>query len=160
MRDTKELIAQLRAGKVSYFEKKAADALESLTQQLAERDAEVAHIKEVEFPRKVEAVAAGWKLKCDALQAQLAAAKGKVDPRLNHLQSIVIDMYCDWKKGDFALPKLAQIDLEACFEAANCGELFAATPTAQQPAQQAQPEPVTYTPPKIIDPDAPHPCFN
>ena len=27
-------------------------------------------------------------------------------------------------------------------------------------AQQAQPEPVTYTPPKIIDPDAPHPCFN
>ena len=27
-------------------------------------------------------------------------------------------------------------------------------------AKQAQPEPVTYTPPKIIDPDAPHPCFN
>ena len=27
-------------------------------------------------------------------------------------------------------------------------------------ARQAQPEPVTYTPPKIIDPDAPHPCFN
>lgn len=56
-----------------------------------------------------------------------------VDPRLNKLQEAVIEMYCDWKKGDFALPRLAQLDLEACFEAANCGEHFAAI-------KQAQPE--------------------
>lgn len=49
-----------------------------------------------------------------------------VDKRLFRLQEAVIEMYCDWKKGDFALPRLAQLDLEACFEAANCGEIFAA----------------------------------
>ena len=54
-----------------------------------------------------------------------------VDKRLLRLQEAVIEMYCDWKKGDFALPRLAQLDLEACFEAANCGEHFAAIKHAQ-----------------------------
>ena len=60
-----------------------------------------------------------------AKQAQPERAPS-VDKRLLRLQEAVIEMYCDWKKGDFALPRLAQLDLEACFEAANCGEIFAA----------------------------------
>ena len=39
----------------------------------AERDrlaAELAHTKEVEFPRKVESVAEGWRKKCDRLAAE------------------------------------------------------------------------------------------
>ena len=49
-----------------------------------------------------------------------------IDQRLEKLQEAVIEMYSDWKKGDFQLPKLAQHDLTACFVAANCGEQFAA----------------------------------
>ena len=34
--------------------------------------AEVAHIKEVEFPRKAQAVADGWRGKCERLEAKIA----------------------------------------------------------------------------------------
>lgn len=40
-----------------------------------ERDAlraEVIHIKEVEFPRKAQAVADGWRGKCERLEAKIA----------------------------------------------------------------------------------------
>lgn len=40
-----------------------------------------------------------------------------------------------------------------CSDPENCGGPW--TTPAPQPK-----EPATYTPPKIIDPDAPHPCFN
>ena len=35
--------------------------------------AEVAHIKEVEFPRKAQAVADGWRGKCERLEAKIEA---------------------------------------------------------------------------------------
>ena len=56
-----------------------------LLDSLGAAEKEVAHIKEVEFPRKVRAVAIGWKTKCarreqerDALRAELLDAKETV----------------------------------------------------------------------------------
>ena len=37
--------------------------------------AEIDNIKEVEFPRKAQAVADGWRAKCERLEAELAALK-------------------------------------------------------------------------------------
>lgn len=148
-----ELITQLRRDDLSWVapittKNKAADALESLTQQLAERDAEAAHIKEVEFPRKVEAVAAGWKLKCDALQAQLAAAQGQLQRAFNWFETID-KTACESEDSINKSRKLFAVARDARIAMA-----------ALKAAPIPQPEPVTYTPPKIIDPDAPHPCFN
>ena len=49
--------------------------IERLEQAEKERDAlraEVIHIKEVEFPRKAQAVADGWRGKCERLEAKIA----------------------------------------------------------------------------------------
>ena len=40
--------------------------------------AEVAHIKEVEFPRKAQAVADGWRGKCERLEAKIAEMEQQV----------------------------------------------------------------------------------
>ena len=40
--------------------------------------AEVAHIKEVEFPRKAQAVADGWRGKCERLEAKIEQMENKL----------------------------------------------------------------------------------
>ena len=50
---------------------KAEDECRALQARVAELTAELANTKEVEFPRRVEKVAEGWKTKCEALQARV-----------------------------------------------------------------------------------------
>ena len=46
--------------------------LERAEKELDALRAEVIHIKEVEFPRKAQAVADGWRGKCERLEAKIA----------------------------------------------------------------------------------------
>ena len=48
------------------------DRLEAAEKERDELHAEVIHIKEVEFPRKAQAVADGWRGKCERLEAKIA----------------------------------------------------------------------------------------
>ena len=48
------------------------DRLEAAEKERDELRAEVIHIKEVEFPRKAQAVADGWRGKCERLEAKIA----------------------------------------------------------------------------------------
>ena len=49
------------------------DRLEAAEKERDELRAEVIHIKEVEFPRKAQAVADGWRGKCERLEAKIEA---------------------------------------------------------------------------------------
>ncbi len=46
---------------------------------LKKAENEVAHIKEVEFPRKMRAVAAGWETKCARLEQERDALRAKIE---------------------------------------------------------------------------------
>ena len=48
------------------------DRLEAAEKERDALRAEVIHIKEVEFPRKAQAVADGWRGKCERLEAKIA----------------------------------------------------------------------------------------
>ena len=48
------------------------DRLEAAEKERGALRAEVIHIKEVEFPRKAQAVAGGWRGKCERLEAKIA----------------------------------------------------------------------------------------
>lgn len=51
------------------------EAVKVLTDRLEAAEKEVAHIKEVEFPRKVRAVVAGWEKKCARLEQERDALR-------------------------------------------------------------------------------------
>ena len=51
----------------------------ALMAKLEAAEKEVAHIKEVEFPRKVRAVAVGWETKCARLEQERDALRAKID---------------------------------------------------------------------------------
>ena len=73
------------AGDVPSVMLAAADEIERLAARLEasekERDAlraEIIHIKEVEFPRKAQAVADGWRGRCERLEAKIAKMEQQV----------------------------------------------------------------------------------
>ena len=51
----------------------------ALMAKLEAAENEVAHIKEVEFPRKVRAVAVGWETKCARLEQECDAMRAKIE---------------------------------------------------------------------------------
>lgn len=54
-------------------------AINELLDRLEAAEKEAAHIKEVEFPRKVLAVAVGWKTKCVRLEQERDALRARID---------------------------------------------------------------------------------
>ena len=57
----------------------AIDAAVEMIERLEAAEKEVAHIKEVEFPRKVRAVAVGWETKCARLEQERDALQAKIE---------------------------------------------------------------------------------
>lgn len=57
--------------------------LNELLDRLEAAEKEAAHIKEVEFPRKVLAVAVGWETKCARLEQERDALRAKVEAMEN-----------------------------------------------------------------------------
>lgn len=58
------------------------ELLDRLEEAEKERDAlrnEIACVKEVEFPRKAQAVADAWKGKCERLEAECDALRAKIE---------------------------------------------------------------------------------
>jgi hypothetical protein len=70
------------------------EEIESLRQQLDAAQTEVTRVKEVDFPRKVEAVVAGWKTK---FAAQKEHSKEQFEKLLRW-----VDAYCEVDDKDFA----------------------------------------------------------
>jgi len=62
----------------SELRKEAAVEIVRLRAEVEAAEKEVAHIKEVEFPRKARAVAAGWETKCARLEQERDALRAKV----------------------------------------------------------------------------------
>ena len=56
----------------NYIFQDAREEIERLRIENEALRAEVIHIKEVEFPRKAQAVADGWRGKCERLEAKIA----------------------------------------------------------------------------------------
>jgi hypothetical protein len=87
-----DIVEQLRryAGSVCLStptELAAADEIERLGVEVIRLRAELAEIKEVEFPRRVKAVAAAWRGKCERLQAELDSIKAEPPPAKKHSRS-------------------------------------------------------------------------
>ena len=69
------LMARLEAAEKSDAEsiamyRKARDERDALRTRIEAAEKEIAHIKEVEFPRKARAVAVGWEMKCIRLEQE------------------------------------------------------------------------------------------
>ena len=67
------------AGDVPAVMLAAADEIERMQAKIEAAEKEVAHIKEVEFPRKARAVAAGWETKCARLEQERDALRAKIE---------------------------------------------------------------------------------
>ena len=70
-----ELLDRLEAAEKSDAEsiamyRKARDERDALRTRIEAAEKEIAHIKEVEFPRKARAVAVGWEMKCIRLEQE------------------------------------------------------------------------------------------
>ena len=75
--------------------------------------AEVAHIKEVEFPRKAQAVADGWRGRCERLEAKIAKMERQEPVGTLHDDGYFVwrerphpyqGNYAGWKMALYALP--------------------------------------------------------
>jgi|GEM_PF-3271291 len=67
------------AGDVPAVMRAAAAEIERMQAKIEAAEKEVAHIKEVEFPRKARAVAAGWETKCARLEQERDALRAKIE---------------------------------------------------------------------------------
>lgn len=59
--------------------------------------AEVIHIKEVEFPRKAQAVSDGWRGKCERLEAKIAEMEKQEPVGVLHVGSYYGEELEDWE---------------------------------------------------------------
>ena len=64
-------------------------AVIELLDRLEAAEKEVAHIKEVEFPRKMRAVAVGWEKKCARLEQERDALRAKIEAMKKRLRLIL-----------------------------------------------------------------------
>ena len=61
----------------------AIDAAIAMIERLEAAEKEVTHIKEVEFPRKMRAVAVGWETKCARLEQERDELRAKIETAEN-----------------------------------------------------------------------------
>ena len=81
MQEVLELLDRLEAAEADALEQSRLNGMgasreAALMAKLEAAENEVAHIKEVEFPRKVRAVAVGWETKCARLEQERDALRG------------------------------------------------------------------------------------
>ena len=79
-----ELLDRLEAAESDALEQARLNGMGSereaaLMERLEAAEKEVAHIKEVEFPRKARAVAVGWETKCARLEQERDALRAKIE---------------------------------------------------------------------------------
>lgn len=91
-RSEDETVEQPDTREVSEAIDAAVEMIERLEAAEKERDElrnEIACVKEVEFPRKAQAVADAWKGKCERLEAERDALRAKIERMEKHLLLIL-----------------------------------------------------------------------
>ena len=83
-------------------------AISELLDRLEAVEKEVAHIKEVEFHRKMRAVAVGWEKKCARLEQERDALRAKVEA-MERQEPVAFGLYSGW-----ALKAMYLKEHEAC----------------------------------------------
>lgn len=66
----------------------AHDTIKALRARIEEAEKEVAHIKEVEFPRKARAVAVGWETKCARLEQERTIDEQRIADLMEELNRV------------------------------------------------------------------------
>jgi len=84
MQEVLELLDRLEAAESDALEQARLNGIgasreAALMAKLEAAEKEAAHIKEVEFPRKVRAVAAGWETKCARIEQERDALRARIE---------------------------------------------------------------------------------
>ena len=102
MNDIVERIKDAENATHALFNHIFQDAREEIERLRVENEAlraEVIHIKEVEFPRKAQAVADGWRGKCERLEAKIAEMEKQEPVATIHINSITGNPSVDFIPG-------------------------------------------------------------
>jgi len=84
------------------------DRLEAAEKERDELRNEIACVKEVEFPRKAQAVADAWKGKCERLEAERDALRAKIEA-MEQQKPVAFALYSGWARKAVYLS-----EIEAC----------------------------------------------
>ena len=98
-----ELLGRLEAAESDALEQARLNGMgasreAALMAKLEAAEKDLAHVKEVAFPRKAEAVAAGWKGKCERLEKECDALRAKIEQMENQEPAWFIDERGEPKK--------------------------------------------------------------